>query len=114
MDLGALDGWCTLRDILSGILFYGPWMAIAGSQIETAIFLKTLNVNTMMTNTAGKIILAMSIFTVAMGVILTLLVPDRTMCENKTELCEFLDMLENLMKWEFLFLPLEIRKKFLL
>ena len=41
----ALDGWCTLRDILDGILFYGPWIATAGSQIETAIFLKTLKVN---------------------------------------------------------------------
>ena len=38
-----------------------------GSQNETAIFLKTLNVNTMVTNPAGKIILAKTIFVVAMG-----------------------------------------------
>ena len=40
---------------------YSFFMAIAGSQIETAVFLKTLNVNTMMTNTARKIILVMMI-----------------------------------------------------
>ena len=76
-----------------GLLFKdgldGP---LDGSQNKTAIFLKTLNVNTMMTNTAGKIILAMTIFTVGMGVILTLLVPDRTICESRTELCEYLKM----------------------
>ena len=92
VDLGALDGWCTLRDILSGVLFYGPWVALAGSQIETAIFLKTLNVNTMMTNTAGKIILAMKIFTYGMAIIFTLVLPDRKMCQIRTELCESLNM----------------------
>ena len=92
LDLGALDGWRTMRDILEWTSLYGFWVAIAGSQIETAIFLKTLNVNTMMTNTAGKIILAMTIFTVGMGAILTLVVPDRSMCESKTELCEYLKM----------------------
>ena len=50
-----------------GLLFKdgldGP---LDGSQNETAIFLKTLNVNTMLTNTAGKIILAKTIFVVAM------------------------------------------------
>ena len=88
----ALDGWCTLRDILDGILFYGPWIAIAGSQIETAIFLKTLDVNTMMTNTAGKIILAMTIFTYGYAIIFTVVLPDRTMCQNRTELFEYLNM----------------------
>ena len=57
LDSGDLDGGCTIRDMLEWISLYGYWVALAGSQIETAIFLKTLNVNTMVTNPAGKIIL---------------------------------------------------------
>ena len=91
VDLGALDDHCTIRDMLDGIFLLQSWVALAGSQIETAIFLKTLDVNTMMTDTAGKISLAMTIFTVGMGVILTLVVPDRTMCENKKEICAYLE-----------------------
>ena len=91
VDLGALDDHCTIRDMLDGIFLLQSWVALAGSQIETAIFLKTLDVNTMMTDTAGKIILAMTIFTVAMGVILTLVLPDRTLCENKKEICAYLE-----------------------
>ena len=91
VDSGALDSWCTLRYMLDGIFSCGYLVALAGSQIETLIFLKTLNVNTMMTNMAGKIILAMTIFTVGMGVILTLVVSDRTMCEIKKELCAYLE-----------------------
>ena len=37
--------------MLDGIFVLQSWVALAGSQIETAIFLKTLNVNTMMSNT---------------------------------------------------------------
>ena len=92
VDSGALDSWCTLRYMLDGIFSCGYLVALAGSQIETLIFLKTLNVNTMMTNMAGKIILAMTIFTAAMGILLMLVVPDRTLCEKKTELCEYLKM----------------------
>ena len=92
VDSGALDSWCTLRYMLDGVFSCGYLVALAGSQIETLIFLKTLNVNTMMTNMAGKIILAMTIFTVAMGVLLMLVAPDRTLCEKKTELCEYLKM----------------------
>ena len=92
VDSGALDSWCTLRYVLDGVFSCGYLVALAGSQIETLIFLKTLNVNTMMTNMAGKIILAMTIFTVAMGVLLMLVAPDRTLCEKKTELCEYLNL----------------------
>ena len=91
VDLGALDDHCIIRDMLEGVFLLQSWVALVGSQIETAIFLKTLDVNTMMTNTAGKIILAMTVFTVAMGLILTFAVPDRTMCEIKKELCAYLE-----------------------
>ena len=91
VDLGALDDYCTIRDMLDCIFVLQSWVALVGSQIETAIFLKTLNVNTMMTNTAGKIILAKTIFVVAMGH------GSRFnygwfLCESKTktELCEYL------------------------
>ena len=64
-------------------------MAIAGSQIETAISLKKLDANTMMTNTAAKIILAMTIFAAGMGVISSTVVQpsSKTECHTGT-LCE--------------------------
>ena len=46
-----------MSDLFDKIFFFSFIGAIAGSQIETAIFLKTLNLNTMLTSTAGKIIL---------------------------------------------------------
>ena len=49
--------WGTLSEIINATTYYGYLVAMAGSQIETAIFLKKLDVITMMTNTAGKIIL---------------------------------------------------------
>ena len=66
-------------------------MAIAGSQIETAIFLKKLDANKMMTNTAAQIILAMTIFAEGMGVISSATVQpaSRTECHTDTEpFCE--------------------------
>ena len=94
VDSGALDGWCTISDMLTLISMYNIMVAIAGSQIETAIFLKTLNVNTMMTNTAGKIILAMSIFTSGIAVIITLVHPSRKVClmQSETTFCEYMKM----------------------
>ena len=72
-------------------MFYGFLVAMAGAQIETAIFLKTLSVNTMMTNTAGKIILAMSMFSYGMGIINTLaLRPRRLDFQRKQETCDFI------------------------
>ena len=63
VDSGLQDYWCTLSSTVLTISAYSTAVAIAGAQIETAIFLKTLNVNTMMTNTAAKIILLMSYLT---------------------------------------------------
>ena len=48
--------------VILGIYEIGHLVALAGSQIETMVFLKTLRVNTMMTNTAAKIIVAMTMF----------------------------------------------------
>ena len=62
-------------------------MAIAGSQIETAVFLKTLNVNTMMTNTAGKIILVMMISSVGLAVIMTLALPSKIVQSSEIYAC---------------------------
>ena len=64
-----------MSDLFDKFFFFSFIGAIAGSQIETAIFLKTLNVNTMMTNTAGKIIVALTIFSYAMALITTLVLP---------------------------------------
>ena len=65
----------TLTEILYITIAYSLIIAVAGSQIETAMFLKTLNTNTMMTNTAGEIILAMDIFNLGTAVITTLAQP---------------------------------------
>ena len=79
-----------LSEILYTTVFYNYLVAMAGSQIETAVFLKTLNVNTMMTNTAGKIILGMNILSLGLGVIATLVLPSWKVNQKKTEICEFL------------------------
>ena len=66
---------------------YSFFMAIAGSQIETAVFLKTLNVNTMMTNTARKIILVMMISSVGLAVIMTLALPSKIVQSSEIYAC---------------------------
>ena len=69
---------------------YSFFMAIAGYQIETAVFLKTLNVNTMMTNTAGKIILVMMISSVGLAVIMTLALPSKIVQSSEIYACTLL------------------------
>ena len=88
-DSGLKDTWCTMSDAINTISSYNMLVAIAGSQIETAIFLKKMNANTMMTNTAAKVILAMTIFAVGMGVISSTMVQpsSRTECHTET-FCE--------------------------
>ena len=78
----------TISDMLDTASIYSFLVAMAGSLIETVIFLKTLNVNTMMTNTAGKIVSAMTIFCYVLAVINTLVLPST----KKSEIlfCEFL------------------------
>lgn len=65
----------TMTEVLQTTVLYSYWLSIACSHIEAAIFLKTFNVNTMMTSTAGKIILVTTIFSFVMGVVLTLVFP---------------------------------------
>ena len=55
--------------VIQELFDFGVLVAIAGSQIETLIFLKTLTVNTMMTNKAGLIIFAMNIFSYGLTVL---------------------------------------------
>ena len=57
---------------------------------ETAIFLKKLDVITMMTNTAGKIIMVLDIISLGMGIIITLVVPLWRENQKKTQVCEFI------------------------
>ena len=82
--------WGTLSEIINATTYYGYLVAMAGSQIETAIFLKKLDVNTMMTNTAGKIILVLDIISLGMGIIITLVVPLWRENQKKTQVCEFI------------------------
>ena len=79
-----------MSDLFDRIVDYSFIVAIAGSQIETAIFLKTLNVNTMMTNTAGKIIVALTIFSYAMALITTLVLPSPRIHQSESYYCNYL------------------------
>ena len=75
-----------ISEILHVTTMYSFFFAMTGSQIETILFLKTLNVNTMMTDTAGKVILSFFIFSFGMGVIVTLVQPKE---ETELKYCEF-------------------------
>ena len=79
-----------ISDILDTASIYSFLVAMAGSLIETVVFLKTLNVNTMMTNTAGQIILAMTIFSYVLGVINTLVLPSTNMSQSEILFCDYL------------------------
>ena len=85
-DLQALPSG-TMSEMLFTTMSYNYWIAVAGSQIETAIFLKTLEVGTMMTNTAGKIILVLTFCSIGLAVTTTLAKPSWNV--NETEYCEF-------------------------
>ena len=79
-----------MSKILDAIMRYSHLVAIAGSQLETTVFLKTLNVNTMMTNTAGKIILAMYMFCYLLSFTITLVFPPMRM-KSEILFCEYLN-----------------------
>ena len=72
------------------LLFFGLFVAIAASQFETMLFLKTLNVNTMMTNTAGIIILAMNIFSYVLAVINVFAWPSTMVPQSEVKLCDYI------------------------
>ena len=90
VDLEVLP-WSTMSEMGYTMMYYSYLSALAGSQIETAIFLKTLSVNTVMTNTAGKIILALTTFSFVPAVINTLVFPSWKEDQKKKEICEFLN-----------------------
>ena len=79
-----------MTQILDTADHYSFFMAMAGSQIETAVFLKTLNVNTMMTNTAGKIILVMMMVSYGLAVINTLALPSQIVQSSEIYSCRYL------------------------
>ena len=91
IDLDAIP-WDTLSEILHTTMVNSYLVALAASQIETAMFLKTLNVNTIMIITAVKICLVLPLFCLGMGVICTLVLPPLKLNqnENSEEICEFL------------------------
>ena len=94
-DLRFLDGWCTITDMIDRIWIHSTMVAIACSEIETAMFLKTMNDQRMTTNTALKIILVGTGLTSGIAVIITLLLPSRTVCQSKT-FCESIKMMTDL------------------
>ena len=81
LSLGSIE----IIDVQFGLL-----VALAGSQIETMVFLKTLRVNTMMTNTAAKIILAMTIFSYGLAVFNTLAWPSTMVPISEILSCAYL------------------------
>ena len=83
--------WAILSEILDTTVQYSFYGAIAGSHIETAIFLKTLDVNTMMANTAGMIILILTIFSYGLGVIVTLAFPSARVKNDLID-CEYINL----------------------
>ena len=89
-DLDLLPWGGTISDILDTAGLYSFFAAMAGSLIETVVFLKTLNVNTMMTNTARKIILAMTIFCYVLAVIHTLVLPSTNHSQSEILFCDYL------------------------
>ena len=77
-------------DLFQKTSMYSLYTAIAGSHIDTAVFLKTLNVNTMMTNTAGKIILSLLMFSYGLGIIITLVLPSPNVHQSEIFYCTYL------------------------
>ena len=91
-DLRFLDGWCTITDMIDRICVSGSMVAFVCSQVETAVFLKTMSDQRMTTTTALKIILAVTGLTSGMAVISTLLLPSRSVCQSNS-VCESIKML---------------------
>ena len=83
-----------MSEILNTANLYTFMAAIACSQIETIVFLKTLNVNTMMTNTAAKIILATTIFSFGLAVITRLTLSTITVRQSEMLFCDYLTPIE--------------------
>ena len=83
-----------MSEILDTANLYTFMAAIACSQIETIVFLKTWNVNTMTTNTAGKIILATTIFSFGLAVITRLTLSTITVRQSEMLFCDYLTPME--------------------
>ena len=66
-------------------------ISIAGSQIETAIFLKTFNVNTMMPDTAAWIILVMNVFCYGIALISEFVFPSSIENKKTMDYCDLIN-----------------------
>ena len=94
LDSGALADadvaeLCTLNETLITAFTINIYVGVAGSQIETAIFLRTKSLHVISTNTAGFICLGMSVFSLVMASLLTLLTPGARQCRRITSSCDY-------------------------
>ena len=91
-DLNIFED-CTVLRFLESSSAYNYYMSIMGSHIETAIFLKTYTVNTMLTNTAGWICLGMWLGSLPIGAIPSLAMPESLICPPSrsaaTSFCDY-------------------------
>ena len=91
VDLEALPLEGVTTEILDTAMLYSCEVAMVCSQIETAVFLKTMNVNTMMTNIALKIILTLTIVSYGLGAIITLALPSTRVIDREIWGCQYLN-----------------------
>ena len=91
VDLEALLLDDVTAEILETAMLYSFEVAIVCSQIETAVFLKTMNVNTMMTNIALKIILTLTIVSYGLGAFITLALPSTRVIHREIWACQYLN-----------------------
>ena len=80
---------CAVLETLLSATSINFFVSVAGTQVETAIFLRTKSVDTMTTNTAGYICLGMAIFSLVAGSVLTLVFPEARECRKVTKACEY-------------------------
>ena len=80
---------CAVLETLLSATSINFFVSVAGTQVETAIFLRTKSVDTMTTNTAGYICLGMAIFSLVAGSVLTLVFSEARECRKVTQACEY-------------------------
>ena len=81
--------FCAVLETLLSATSINFFVSVAGTQVETAIFLRTRSVDTMTTNTAGYICLGMAIFSLVAGSVITLVFPEARVCRKVTTACEY-------------------------
>ena len=79
VDMQVLHN-CLVLATLEAIFSADYFFSICLTHIDTAVFLKTMSADTMITNTAGWICLGMKIPSSALGILLTFLLPESQEC----------------------------------